>query len=97
MCHKATFEVPESDAFWSITVYGADGFMKSENNIVNSSGVKLNADGTFDVFFGSGGACAGAPNRLDTTEGWNYLLRIYRPGRSVLDGAYTIPVAHPVG
>ena len=33
-------------AFWSITVYGKDGFMKSENCIVNSSNVKLNNDGT---------------------------------------------------
>ena len=29
---------------------GKDGFMKSENNIVNSSNVKLNADGTFTAY-----------------------------------------------
>jgi hypothetical protein len=52
VCHRATYEVPENDAFWSITVYGRDGFMKSDDNIVNSSNVKLNADGTFDVCFG---------------------------------------------
>lgn len=96
VCHKATYQVPENDAFWSITVYGADGFMKSDNNIVNSSNVKLNADGTFDVYFGSPESCADVPNRLDTTEGWNFLMRIYRPGRSVLDGAYTLPAATPV-
>ena len=59
-------------------------------------GVKLNADGTFDVYFGSREACGGVPNRLDVTEGWNFLMRIYRPGRSVLDGAYKLPEVRPV-
>lgn len=96
VCHKATYEVPENDAFWSITVYGSDGFMKSDNNIVNSSNVMLNPDGTFDVYFGSRESCGEVPNRLDTSEGWNYLMRIHRPGRSVLDGGYKVPVATPV-
>jgi hypothetical protein len=96
VCHKATYQVPENEAFWSITVYGNDGFMKSDNNIVNSSNVKLNADGTFTVYFGSAETCGDVPNRLDTTEGWNFLMRIYRPGKSVLDGAYRLPAAKPV-
>ena len=96
ICHKATYQVPENEAFWSITVYGSDGFMKSDNNIVNSSNVKLNADGTFTVYFGSVETCGDVPNRLDTTEGWNFLMRIYRPGKSVLEGAYKLPVAHPI-
>ncbi len=96
VCHRATYEVPENGAFWSITVYGDDGFMKSENNIVNSSTVKLNGDGTFTVCFGSREACGEAPNRLDTSEGWNFLMRVYRPGASVLDGTYTLPAVEPV-
>jgi hypothetical protein len=96
VCHQATYEIPENDAFWSITVYGNDGFMKSDNNIVNSSNVKLNADGTFTVYFGSLEACGDRPNRLDTTEGWNFLMRIYRPGKSVLEGAYKLPAAKPM-
>ena len=95
VCHKATYEVPENDAFWSITVYGKDGFMKSDNNIVNSSNVKLNADGTFTVFFGTRESCGNAPNRLDISEGWNFLMRVYRPGSSVLDGSYKLPIAVP--
>jgi hypothetical protein len=96
VCHRATYQVPENEAFWSITVYGNDGFMKGDNNIVNSSNVKLNADGTFTVYFGSAEACGEVPNRLDTTEGWNFLMRIYRPGKSVLEGAYKLPVSKPV-
>jgi hypothetical protein len=96
VCHKATYQVPENKAFWSITVYGNDGYMKTENNIVNSSTVKLNPDGTFTVYFGSKKQCGDVPNRLDVTEGWNFLMRIYRPGPSVLDGSYKLPKVMPV-
>ena len=81
----------------TFTVYGNDGYMKSDSNIVNSSTVKLDADGRFTVYFGSKETCGDKPNRLDTSEGWNYILRIYRPGPSVLDGSYKLPVPAPVG
>jgi hypothetical protein len=96
-CYMATYQVPENDAFWSITIYGNDGFIKSENCIVNSSNAKLNEDGTVTVYFGSEEHCGDVPNRLDITEGWNFLMRIYRPGASVLDGRYTLPEAKPIG
>jgi hypothetical protein len=94
--YKATYQVPENDAFWSITVYGNDGYMKSENNIVNSSNVELNHDGTFTVYYGSKELCGDVPNRLDVSEGWNFAMRIYRPGPSVLDGSYQVPAAEPI-
>lgn len=96
VCHTATYAVPENNAFWSITMYGNDGFIKSENSIINSSTVKMNADGTFTMYFGSAETCGDVPNRLDITDGWNFLMRIYRPGRSVLEGAYTLPAATPI-
>ena len=34
-CYTATYHVPENSAFWSITLYGADGYMKSDNSILN--------------------------------------------------------------
>ena len=55
--YTATYRVPENRAFWSITVYGDDGYMKSENAILNSSNAKLNPDGTFTVHFGSKELC----------------------------------------
>jgi hypothetical protein len=94
--YTATYKVPENGAFWSITVYGADGYMKSENAILNSSRVKLNPDGTFTVHFGSKELCRDVANRLDVTPGWNFIFRVYRPGRSVLDGSYVLPAAKPV-
>lgn len=94
--HKATYKVPDNDAFWSITVYGKDGFMKSENCILNSSNVKLNQDGTFTVCFGSKELCGDVPNRLDVTDGWNFLMRVYCPGASVLEGTYQLPRPEPL-
>jgi hypothetical protein len=96
VCHKATYQVPENQAFWSVTVYGSDGYMKSANAVVNSTNVKLNSDGTFTVYFGSKDICGEQPNRVDVSEGWNFLMRIYRPGPSVLDGLYKLPTAKPV-
>jgi hypothetical protein len=93
--YKATYQVPQNEAFWSITVYGNDGYMKSDNNIVNSSNVRLNADGTFTVYFESKEVCGDVPNRLDVSEGWNFLMRVYRPGPSVLNGTYKLPDAVP--
>jgi hypothetical protein len=94
-CHRATYTVPENSAFWSITVYGSDGYMKSTKAIVNSSNAKLNRDGTFTVYFGSREACGNVANRLDVTEGWNYLMRVYKPGANVLDGRYRLPPVTP--
>jgi hypothetical protein len=95
-CHTATYTVPENQAFWSITVYGSDGYIKSDNAVINSTNVKLNNDGTFTVFFGSKEACGDVPNRVDVTEGWNFLMRVYRPGPSVLDGRYKLPTVEQV-
>jgi hypothetical protein len=92
-CYQATYSVPANNAFWSITVYGNDGYMTSDNNLLNSTNVKLNADGTFTVYFGSDELCGDVKNRLDVTDGWNFLMRIYRPGVSVLDGTYVLPAA----
>ncbi len=51
----------------------------------------MNPDGNFTVWFGSPETCGDRPNRLDITDGWNFLMRVYRPGREVLDRMYRLP------
>jgi hypothetical protein len=92
-CYCASYRIPENDAFWSITVYGEDGYMKSGNTILNALNARLNADGTVTARFGSEAMCGNGPNRLDTTRGWNFLMRVYRPGPSVISRAYKLPEA----
>ena len=43
------------------------------------------------------GSCGDVPNRLDVTEGWNFLMRVYRPGPAVPDGTYKLPEAVAAG
>jgi hypothetical protein len=94
--YEATYNVPENGAFWSITVYGADGFIKSDRATLNATNVQMNADGTFTVRFGSEQDCGDLPNRLDITPGWNFLMRVYKPGASILRGDYTLPKVMPL-
>nr|WP_202798358.1 DUF1214 domain-containing protein [Microbulbifer agarilyticus] len=90
-CYRANYAVPDNNAFWSITVYGDDGFMKSGNNIINDRNVTLNKDNTFTAYFGSEQACGNQANRVDITDGWNFLMRVYRPGPAVLKREYNLP------
>jgi len=89
--YVATYTVPPCDAFWSIAVYGQDAFFQSDNATLSPATTHYNEDGTFTVHFGSVELVGDRPNRLDITEGWNFLFRVYRPAASVLDRAYTLP------
>jgi hypothetical protein len=86
-------EVPV-DGFWSISVYDAKGYFASnpENAYtLNNITAKKAADGSIAVQFGG---CDGKiPNCLPTTSGWNYLVRLYRPRKEILEGAWTFPTA----
>lgn len=80
------------DGFWSISVYNAAGFFEPNDQgaytINNLTGIR-NPDGTITVRFGA--FADGTPNVLPITEGWNYLVRLYRPRAEILDGRWTFP------
>ena len=85
------------DGFWSVTVYDASGhFRKNDLNAysLNNITAQKAPDGSVDVQFGG---CDGKiPNCLPTMQGWNYMVRLYRPRAEVLDGKWTFPEARPV-
>ncbi len=89
-------EVPV-DGFWSISVYNADGYFEPNElnaNTLNNVTAEKNADGTIVVQFG--GCQAETPNCLPITEGWNYMVRLYQPDESILNGSWSFPVAKPL-
>jgi len=77
-CYMASYSAPpfNTPGFFSITIYDADGWIYTEDGILNEFNMSLNDDGSFDAYFGE---CGDVDNNLPTVEGWNYILRIYEP------------------
>jgi hypothetical protein len=80
------------DAFWSISVYNADGYFQKNDSgaySLNDITAKKATDGSVAVQFGG---CDGkVPNCLPITKGWNYTVRLYRPRSEILDGTWKFP------
>jgi hypothetical protein len=85
------------DAFWSISVYNAKGYFEpNKQNVysLNNITAKKDPDGSITIQFG--GCNNKAANCLPITKGWNYMVRLYRPRREILNGTWTFPEAQPV-
>lgn len=84
-------------AFWSISIYNAEGFYEpNELNAytINNLTAAKDANGGVTVQFGG---CDGKiPNCLPTPEGWNWMVRLYRPEAQILDGSWEFPAAEEV-
>lgn len=85
------------DAFWSVTVYTAEGFFRpNEVNAYSINSVTGRKDGTGAIAIQFGGCSKEVPNCLPVTKGWNYMVRLYRPRQEILDGTWSFPVAEPI-
>lgn len=85
------------DGFWSISVYNKEGyFQKNDLNgySLNNITAKKDADGSVTIQFGG---CDGkVANCIPIMPGWNYWVRLYRPGKAILNGSWKFPEATPL-
>ncbi|MFI0848035.1 DUF1254 domain-containing protein [Mesorhizobium sp. IMUNJ 23232] len=84
------------DAFWSVSLYNAEGYYeKNPYNAysVNNITAKKGDGGAVTIQFGG---CDGkVANCLPIMEGWNYTVRLYRPRAEILGGKWTFPEPQP--
>lgn len=84
------------DGFWSVSLYNAEGYYQpNPYNAYSLNNITANksADGSITIQFGG---CDGKiPNCLPIMNGWNYMVRLYRPRPEILDGKWKFPEAQP--
>jgi hypothetical protein len=85
---KLTLKDVPTEAFWSITVYDAEGYPQGDVYNINSAFAVPGKDGSFTIHFGGD---KDAVNYMDIFEGWNIALRIYEPTETYFNGEWVMP------
>jgi len=80
-CYTVAYTVPPQRGFFSITAYGPDLYLYSDNIIFDKYNIVFDdaAKTRFTACFGSEEQCGDAPNLLDTIDGRNLLAARVSP------------------
>ena len=96
--HQLILSDVPANAFWSVTVYNARGFMVPSGmvgvNALNNVNATPSEDGSYRIQLG--GCNEISVNCIPTPEGWNYSLRAYQPGEDILSGEWEPPISTPI-
>jgi hypothetical protein len=100
--HVASDELPPVNAFWSLTLYDAEGFqVANELNrfaIGDRDDLVFNDDGSLDIVIQHDEPEEGRSNWLPAPAGvFNLCARLYYPKPDVLDGTWAPPAVTRVG
>ncbi|HEY6781137.1 MAG TPA: DUF1254 domain-containing protein [Thermoleophilaceae bacterium] len=94
--HFAADGLPPVLAFWSLTLYDAEGFQVPNEldrfAIGDRDALEYNADGSLDIQIQHERPAGGSSNWLPAPRGgYNLCLRLYYPKPEALDGSWTPP------
>jgi hypothetical protein len=94
--HFDADNLPPARAFWSVTVYSADGFLQATSSNKYKLGslepLIFNSDGSVDLFFGGNPPEGMASNWLPANPGSMVLtMRLYWPAQAALEQTWRIP------
>jgi hypothetical protein len=85
------------DGFWSISVYNAAGyFQPNKENAYTLNNITANKEKDGSVIIQFGGCDGRTRNCLPIMQGWNYMVRLYRPRPEILSGQWAFPVVQPL-
>ncbi|MBZ5610963.1 MAG: DUF1254 domain-containing protein [Acidobacteriia bacterium] len=99
--HFSKAQVPPVRAFWSLTMYGEDGYFAANPihrfAIGDRDPLKFNPDGSLDLYIQHDSPSPDrASNWLPAPAGkFNLILRLYWPKDEVLNGRWTAPPVTP--
>jgi hypothetical protein len=96
LIHFPPGSLPPQQAFWSLTMADAKNhFVTNPINrfmVSNRSGLVQNADGSVDIYIQNLVPEGHESNWLPAPTGvFNIWLRVYMPGKTILDGSYKVP------
>jgi hypothetical protein len=97
LLHFNSSQLPPADAFWSITMYDAEGFQVANRlnrfDLQDSYNLTYNADGSLDIYIQNDSPGPDKEsNWLPAPEGpMSITMRLYAPKIEVLNGSWSPP------